>query len=411
MKIRLMAALLATSVALPQGAANATDLEVTHWWTSGGEAAAVAELAKSFDATGNHWVDGAIAGSGGTARPIMISRITGGDPMGATQFNHGRQAEELVQAGLMRDLTDVATAEKWKDIIRPSSLLDSCTIDGKIYCAPVNIHSWQWLWLSNAAFKKAGVEVPKNWDEFVAAAPALEKAGIIPLAVGGQPWQATGAFDVLMVAVAGKDTFNKVFKDKDAEVAAGPEIAKVFKAADDARRMAKGSNVQDWNQATNLVITGKAGGQIMGDWAQGEFALAGQKAGTDYTCLPGLGVNEIISTGGDAFYFPLLKDEEKSKAQAVLAKTLLDPKTQVAFNLKKGSLPVRGDVDLAAANDCMKKGLEILQKGNVIQGTDQLLSADSQKQKEDLFSEFFANPSMTPEDAQKRFAGIIASAD
>ncbi|MBY5553339.1 carbohydrate ABC transporter substrate-binding protein [Rhizobium leguminosarum] len=411
MKIRLMAALLATSVALPLGAANATDLEVTHWWTSGGEAAAVAELAKAFDATGNHWVDGAIAGSGGTARPIMISRITGGDPMGATQFNHGRQAEELVQAGLMRDLTDVATAEKWKDIIRPSSLLDSCTIDGKIYCAPVNIHSWQWLWLSNAAFKKAGVEVPKNWDEFVAAAPALEKAGIIPLAVGGQPWQATGAFDVLMVAVAGKDTFNKVFKDKDAEVAAGPEIAKVFKAADDARRMAKGSNVQDWNQATNLVITGKAGGQIMGDWAQGEFALAGQKAGTDYTCLPGLGVNEIISTGGDAFYFPLLKDEEKSKAQGMLAKTLLDPKTQVAFNLKKGSLPVRGDVDLAAANDCMKKGLEILQKGNVIQGTDQLLSADSQKQKEDLFSEFFANPSMTPEDAQKRFAGIIASAD
>ncbi|MET3855096.1 ABC transporter substrate-binding protein [Rhizobium sp. OAE497] len=411
MNIRSFAAMLAASVIIPLGAAQATDLEVTHWWTSGGEAAAVAELAKAFDATGNKWVDGAIAGSGGTARPIMISRITGGDPMGATQFNHGRQAEELVQAGLMRDLTDVATAEHWKDIIRPSSLLDSCTIDGKIYCAPVNIHSWQWLWLSNAAFKKAGVEVPKNWDEFVAAAPALEKAGIVPLAVGGQPWQATGAFDVLMVAIAGKDTFYKVFKDKDAEAAAGPEVAKVFKAADDARRMSKGTNVQDWNQATNMVITGKAGGQIMGDWAQGEFALAGQKAGTDYTCLPGLGVNEIISTGGDAFYFPLLKDAEKSKAQDVLAKTLLDPKTQVAFNLKKGSLPVRGDVDLAAANDCMKKGLEILKKGNVIEGTDQLLSADSQKQKEDLFSEFFANPSMTPEDAQKRFAEIISSAD
>jgi glucose/mannose transport system substrate-binding protein len=403
--------MLATAVALPLGAASAADLEVTHWWTSGGEAAAVAELAKAFDATGNHWVDGAIAGSGGTARPIMISRITGGDPMGATQFNHGRQAEELVQAGLMRDLTDVATREHWKDIIKPASLLDSCTIDGKIYCAPVNIHSWQWLWLSNAAFKTAGVDVPKNWDEFVAAAPALEKAGIVPLAVGGQPWQAAGAFDVLMVAIAGKDTFQKVFGDKDEEVAAGPEIAKVFKAADDARRMSKGSNVQDWNQATNMVITGKAGGQIMGDWAQGEFALAGQKAGTDYTCLPGLGVNEIISTGGDAFYFPLLKDEEKSKAQEALASTLLDPKTQVAFNLKKGSLPVRGDVDLAAANDCMKKGLDILAKGNVIQGTDQLLSADSQKQKEDLFSEFFANPSITPEDAQKRFADIIAAAE
>jgi glucose/mannose transport system substrate-binding protein len=411
MKLRLLAAALAATVVLPLGIANAADLEVTHWWTSGGEAAAVAELAKAFDATGNKWVDGAIAGSGGTARPIMVSRITGGDPMGATQFNHGRQAEELVQAGLMRDLTDVATKENWKDVIKPSSLLDSCTIDGKIYCAPVNIHSWQWLWLSNAAFKTAGVEIPKNWDEFVAAGPALEKAGIVPLAIGGQAWQANGAFGVLVIAIGGKDVYQKVFADKDEEAAAGPEMVKVFKAADDARRLSKGTNVQDWNQATNMVITGKAGGQIMGDWAQGEFQLAGQTAGTDYTCLPGLGVNEIISTGGDAFYFPLLEDEEKSKAQEVLASTLLNPKTQVAFNLKKGSLPVRGDVDLAAANDCMKKGLDILAKGNVVVSTDQLVSADSQKQMEDLFSEFFATPAMTPEDAQKRFVDIIAAAD
>ena len=54
---------------------------------------------------------------------------------------------------------------------------------------------------------------------------------------------------------------------------------------------------------------------------------------------------------------------------------LLDPKTQVAFNLKKGSLPVRGDVDLTAANDCMKKGLDILAAGNIIPGTDQLSDA------------------------------------
>src|ERR1700750_982286 len=152
MRYNYMAAALAAAATLQFARpAAATDLEVTHWWTSGGEAAAVAELAKAFDATGNHWGDVAIAGSGGTARPIMISRITGGDPMGATQFNPGRQAEELVQAGLMRDLTDIATKDKWTEIVRPKSLLDSCTIAGKIYCVPVNIHSWQGLWLSNAA--------------------------------------------------------------------------------------------------------------------------------------------------------------------------------------------------------------------------------------------------------------------
>lgn len=410
--------LAGTSVLAISSFAGATDLEVTHWWTSGGEAAAVAEFAKAFDATTNpvdgsqdHWVDGAIAGGGSTARPVMISRITGGSPMGATQFNTGRQAEELVQAGLMRDFTDLAAKEHWKDVIRPASLLEGCTVDGKVYCVPVNIHSWQWLWLSNKAFEDAGVPVPTNWDEFVAAAPALEKAGKIPLAIGGQSWQTTGAFNVLIPAIAGKDVFLKVYQDHDAEAAAGPEIAKVFKAADDARRMSAKSNVQDWNQATNLVITGQAGGQIMGDWAQGEFQVAGQVAGKDYTCLPGLGVNELISTGGDSFYFPKLDDAAKTAAQEVLASTMLSPATQVAFNLKKGSVPVRGDVDVSAANDCMKKGLDILAKGNIIPDTNQLNTEDTNNQLNDLFVEFFKTPSLTAEEAQKRFAAIIASAD
>ena len=256
-----LTALLATGAALNLcGAAMATDLEVTHWWTSGGEAAAVAELAKAFDATGNHWVDGAIAGGGNTARPIMVRRITGGDPMGAFQFNTGRQAEELIEAGLLRDLTDVATKEKWREAIRPASLLDGCTVDGKVYCVVVNIHSWQWLWLSNKAFADAGVPVPKNWDEFVAAAPALEKAGKIPLAIGGQPWQTTGAFNVLIPAIAGKDVFLKVYKDHDAEAAAGPEIAKVFKAADDARRgrgvLRAAASSRGWNRARRHIASG-----------------------------------------------------------------------------------------------------------------------------------------------------------
>ena len=47
-----------------------------------------------------------------------------------------------------------------------------------------------------------------------------------------------------------------------------------------------------------------------------------------------------------------------------MASMMVTKEVQVAFNLKKGSLPMRADVDLAAANDCMKKGLEILDKSN-----------------------------------------------
>lgn len=409
--MKLTTKLLAATAIVSATSAAAVDLEVTHWWTSGGEAAAVSQFAKAFDASGDHWVDGAIAGSGGVARPIIISRILGGDPMGATQLNHGRQAEELIEAGLLLDLTDVAEAEGWRDIVNPSSLLDSCTLDGRIYCAPVNIHSWQWIWLSHKAFADAGVPVPSNWDEFVASAPALEAAGKVPLAMGQQAWQSSGAFGVLSVAIAGTDAWKAVTIDKNADVAAGPEYAKVFEAAANARAFAADSNVQDWNQATNLVITGQAGAQIMGDWAQGEFQVAGQVAGVDYTCLPGLGVNEILDTAGDAFYFPVQDDPEIEAAQKRLAALLLSPEVQVAFNLAKGSLPIRGDIDMSAANDCMQKGLGILASGNILPSGDMNLTPDTQGQIEDLMVEFWNNPEMSADEAQAQYADIIANAD
>ena len=72
---------------------------------------------------------------------------------------------------------------------------------------------------------------------------------------------------------------------------------------------------------------------------------------------------------------------------------------------------MRGDVDLDAANDCMKKGLQILADGNTIPDPPRLNTEDTNNQLNDLFVEFFKTPSLTPEEAQKRFAAIIASAD
>lgn len=404
------AMLLAGTAIVGAAKAGATELEVMHWWTSGGEAAAVAEFAKAFDATGNTWVDAAIAG-GENARAVMVSRLTGGDPMGAFQFNHGRQAEELIEAGLLRDITDIAEAEGWLDLVNPSTLLEACTVDGRVYCAPVNIHSWQWLWVSHDAFADAGVDVPSNWAEFAAASDKLSDAGKIPLAMGQQGWQQSGAFNVMMASLLPSEIFLSVYGDKDTDVAGGADVATVFEAAAAARDMAAKSTVQNWNDATNLVITGQAGGQIMGDWAQGEFAVAGSVAGEDYSCLPGLGTNPRLSTGGDAFYFPVLDDADQAAAQAELAALLLAPATQVNFNLAKGSLPVRGDIDLSAANDCMQKGLALLGDGALLPDVNMLATPDTVNQINTLFTEFFADASISAADAQAQFVDIIADAE
>ena len=410
MKLSKWVAVLCTSVAMPM-MAHATDLEVTHWWTSGGEAAAVAVFAQAFDATGNKWVDGAIAGSGDVARPIIISRILGGNPMGATQLNPGKDADDLIAAGLMQDLTELATKEDWANILRPKSQLESCTKDGKVYCVPVNLHSGQWMWTNRKVYEDAGIAPPQNWAEMIAAAPALQAKGIIPLSLA-EGWPIGLLTEDLIVAYAGVDNYVAVYKDRNMEMARGPEFAKVFQAIDQARQIIDPKTVvPQWNDAVALVIQGKAGANVMGDWAGGEFAVAGMVAGKDFDCLPGLGVEPVLGTGGDVFYFPKSSDPAVTKAQMEMASMMVTKEVQVAFNLKKGSLPMRADVDLSAANDCMKKGLEILDKGTkVFPNNSQMLDRDSLNQINDVMKEFFSDLTITPETAQEQFAAIIEAA-
>jgi len=412
MKYKSLAVALAAAVSMAFiGSAKAADVEVTHWWTSGGEAAAVAEFAKAFNATGNKWVDGAIAGSGDVARPIIISRILGGNPMGATQLNPGKDADDLVKAGLMEDLTELAKKEDWAHILRPKSQLEGCTVDGKVVCVPVNLHSGQWMWTNRKVFKDAGLEPPKNWNELIADAPALQAKGIIPLSVS-EGWPISTLTEDLTVAVAGVPTYVKVYKDRDLALAAGPEMAKVFQAIDAARKIVDPkSMVPQWNEAVGLVISGKAAANVMGDWAGGEFQVAKMKAGEDYDCLPGLGLEPVLNTGGDVFYFPKNKDPAVTKAQFEMASMMVSKEVQVAFNLKKGSLPMRDDVDLNAANDCMKKGLAILgDPTKVFPNNSQMLDRDSLNQIRDVMNEFFANKDITPEQAQAQFVEIIKNA-
>jgi glucose/mannose transport system substrate-binding protein len=158
-----------------------------------------------------------------------------------------------------------------------------------------------------------------------------------------------------------------------------------------------------------MVIEGKAAGQIMGDWAQGEFAVAGKVAGKDYDCLPGLGAHQIIDAGGDVFIFPKNDNPEIEAAQIRLAKLMLSKEVQVAFNLAKGSLPVRGDIDLSAANDCMKKGLAILANPEgVLTAGNVVWSEDTVQRVEDLNAQFFQDKNMTAEQAQAEYVKILS---
>jgi glucose/mannose transport system substrate-binding protein len=230
--------------------------------------------------------------------------------------------------------------------------------------------------------------------------------------MGGETWQHSGAFAVLLLNSLGSDLYHKLYRDKDAAVARSPEVAKVFETFRALKQYSdEGGANRNWNDTTNLVITDKAGLQIMGDWARGEFAVAGEKPGVDYACIAGPSEKPYLSTGGDIFLFPKQDDPEVEAAQLKMASMMVNPRVQALFNLAKGSLPVRDDVDLALADECMKIGIELLKNPDTVVGDPvNFITEDTDGQIRDLFAEFWADDTLSVADAQERFAQIIDSA-
>jgi glucose/mannose transport system substrate-binding protein len=398
----------AFAAALP-GLAHAADMkaEVLHWWTSGGESAAIKEIADRFKAAGGEWVDTAIA-TGEAARAAGINRIVGGNPPTVMQFNTGKQFEELVTNGFLSPLDKVAEANKWKQIL-PAAIVEATSRDGKFYAAPVNIHGQNWLWYNIAVLKKAGVEPPKTFGDIVAAAPKLKAAGIIPFAHGAQDWQDQILFDAVLIADAGKDTFQNLYGKADVKAA---QSAGFKKAAETFRALSlladEGSAGRNWNDTTNLVITGKAAMQHMGDWAKGEFIAANMKPGTDYGCavMPGGYV-----MGGDVFVFPKVKDAAGLAAQVKIAELMLSPETQIAFNTKKGSVPVRLDLDVSSMDICAQAGMKALKDpAQQIPSGGYIASPDRVGAVRDVITQFWSTKSMSTDDFVAKIVTALKSA-
>ena len=385
------------------------EAEVIHWWTSGGEQAAISQFAEAWQEMGNTWIDTAITG-GDNARGTTVNRIIGGNPPTAAQFNISKQFVDLVEQGLLQSLEEVASAEGWRDFIYPPELIETCEFEGEFYCVPVNIHSWQWMWINNDVYKQVGLPVPQTFEEFLAGAPKIQEAGIIPLALGGQTWQESGMFGVVSSSILGFPHMQKIFRDKDVDTLRDGRFEDVLNTYRELNAFTdEGSPGRLWNDTTAMVIEGKAAMQVMGDWARGEFAVAGKEAMVDYSCvIPGK--EKYVALGGDVFVFPKNDDPKVKDVQLAMASMMVNPTVQAKFNNAKGSLPMRLDVDTSAADACMQMGLDLIQNPDAImRESDDWNTPAFTNAWDDIISEFRNDPNYTVAQVMDDLEGVLTS--
>ena len=190
-------------------------IEVLHWWTSGGEAAALKVLKDDFAANGGEWLDMPVAGGGGDAANVALkARIVAGDPPSASQIK-GPTIQEYDQEGVVApyNIDDIAQSEGWDNLLDPMiAAVHKCQNNSGPYCAaPVNIHRIDWMWANKVVFDANGISVPTTWDELNAAADKLQAAGIIPFAHGGQAWQDATVFEAVAMGVGGNNYYKNCY--------------------------------------------------------------------------------------------------------------------------------------------------------------------------------------------------------
>lgn len=342
--------------------AKADDVEVLHWWTSGGEAAALGVLKEDLSGQGVGWKDMPIAGGGGSdAMTVLRARVVAGDAPTAAQMLGFDIKDWAGTTGNLANLNSVAEKEGWANVV-PAALQEFSKSNGNWIAAPVNVHSTNWVWINKVALDAAGGKAPESWDELVAVLDAMKANGITALAHGGQAWQDATIFDAVVLGI-GADFYKAAFIDLDEAALGSDKMVEAFNRMAVLRSYVDDNfSGRDWNLASAMVIEGTGGMQMMGDWAKGEFLKADQVPGQDFVCIRFPGTQGLVTFNSDQFV--MFDQGGASDSQMAMASSVMSPAFQSAFNVVKGSVPARTDVANDAFDDCGKKGMADFAEAN-----------------------------------------------
>lgn len=337
-------------------AADTRQVEVMHWWTSGGEAKALSVLKDELKQKGYSWKDSPIAGGGGeAARTVLRARIASNNPPDAMQML-GFSVQDYAEQSLLNPLDSVAAKGGWDKLV-PAPIQRFSKADGHWYAVPIDVHSTNWIWANKKIFDELKLTPPQTFDELVADADKIRKAGYIPLAHGGQAWQEATIFDSAVMSAGGPKFYTDAMVNLDTKAIGSKTMEKAFDQMRKLRGMVDPNfSGRDWNLATSMVITGKAAMQIMGDWAKGEFTNAGKKPGVDYLCMryPGTQGDFIFVTDQFATF---KAGADRQPGENAFAEAVMDKGVQARFNQVKGAIPARLDAPSDGFDECGVKSM------------------------------------------------------
>ncbi|MCB6184435.1 ABC transporter substrate-binding protein [Leeia sp. TBRC 13508] len=391
-------------------------VEVMHGWTSSSEAYAIQSLRDALAKQGIGWKDSAIAGDGGAnAQQALQARLAAGSaPIAAATFPELMRSYQ--QQNTLESLDAYAKAGNL-DARIPKELQPYIKVNGSYYSIPITMHRENMLWINKKVLAKYGDKAPTTWPEFLALAEKMKKDGIIPLALGGEDWQEAEIFSSIMIGLGGPAFYKSAIVKHDLKSIQSDTMKKTFETFRKVLSYAdKNRAGRDWNVATQMVINGKAGMQIQGDWAKGEFLKQNKVPGTDFVCVSAPGNNANFVFVSDVFVMFKQKNADAAANQKAFSNLLMDKSAQELFNLRKGSISPFMDVPADKFDACGKQAIvdraASIKSGGFLPSflENIALPRNLRGAYVDTITSFANNPSMSADDAVKKLAAAVKSA-
>jgi glucose/mannose transport system substrate-binding protein len=386
-------------------------LTIYHWWISPSESSAINALIGAFNKEypAVTVLSATTPGGGGVKIfPIVQRLMVAGQPPDAFQMNGGYPAQPFFDAGLLSRMDDVWASEKLEEVV-PSFIQDVSKFDGHYYAVPVNVHRMNVVWYNKALLDKYKIDpnTLTTWDAFFKAAQTLRAGGIRNPIQVGQAWTLSIALESMMASL-GMPAYEDWFNGK-------------IRAADDARLLGAFGLLRkyllyanedhhdlEWDRAIQRVIKGESAFCLMGDWANGEFRFAGLKYGKDYGSFPAPGTKGLYGVNVDVFLRPRGSAEHSNSDRWL--KVVVSRDGQDAFNLLKGSIPARNDVDVGRYDPYQRSAIADFKTAKAFYPSSGVGTPVAFKHRYDeIIAEFAARPDATKAAADLGKATIAAA--
>jgi len=326
---------------------KANVVEIYHWWTSGGEKAAINALVAVFE---EKYPDVAViqspvaGGAGYVMKALMKSLVLAGEAPDAFQLHAGYEMKPYVDGGYLDPINDLWASEGWEDVF-PTVVKDMVKFGTNYYAVPVNIHRVNVVWYNKHVLDEHGISANiTTWEDFFAACDKLVAEGMSkPISLGDSgKWAATHVLEQI-IASEGIGFYEDFINGKVTSAANTTLQDALTKFATYLSYVNENHAALTWDQATAMVIRGEAAFNIMGDWANGEFLVANKTYGVDYGTFPVPGTGDMYGLCIDCFEHP--KGVKHPENSLKWLKVVGSKEGQDAFNPIKGSISARTDAD------------------------------------------------------------------